>query len=78
MHRRTLVLVSLIVFALAISSAPAEDMTRTPAALVATYDSLADALLGTKQAEWNLVHSILGTAYGHAETSFQQAKAKQP
>ena len=57
------------------SAAPAQD-TATPKALVDTYDSLADTILGAKQTEWNLVHSILATTYMHAEGVFAKAKAK--
>lgn len=41
--------------------------SETPRALVETYDTLADTILGAKQTEWNLVHSILATTYMHAE-----------
>ena len=47
----------------------------TPQALVDTYDSLADTILGAKKTEWNLVHSILATTYMHAEGIFAKAKA---
>ena len=39
----------------------------TPAALVQTYETLADTILAAKQTEWNLVHSILATTYQHAQ-----------
>jgi hypothetical protein len=42
---------------------------KTPAALVATYDSLAEILIAGKKAEWNLVHSILGATYQHAQAT---------
>jgi len=47
----------------------------TPEELVATYDALANAILATKQAEKNLVRSILSTTYGHA--SAMQARAER-
>lgn len=48
----------------------------TPRQLVEAYDSLADAILATKQTEWNLVHSILAMTYRHAEAALAGAKAK--
>jgi hypothetical protein len=45
------------------SGAPAQ----TPAPLVMSYDSLADIIIAGKKAEWNLVHSILGATYEHAQ-----------
>lgn len=57
------------------SVAPAQD-TATPKALVDTYDSLADTILGAKQTEWNLVHSILATTYMHADGVFAKAQGK--
>ena len=44
--------------------------TDTPQPLVAAYESLADTILGAKQTEWNLVHSILATTYSHAEATY--------
>jgi len=52
------------------------DTAETPPQLVATYESLADTILGAKHTEWNLVHSILATTYGHAASTVEQAKAK--
>jgi hypothetical protein len=61
----------------AIAPATADDpATATPAPLVSAYDSLADVILGAKQTEWNLVHSIVATTYGHAEAAMGAAKAK--
>jgi len=48
----------------------------TPAALVETYDSLADAILATKKTEWNLVHSILASTYQHADGVMRAAEHK--
>jgi uncharacterized transporter YbjL len=50
--------------------------TSTPPELVAAYESLADSILAAKKAEWNLVHSILATTFGHAEAVYLQALAK--
>ena len=49
----------------------AQKPAETPSQLVAAYDSLADVILGAKQTEWNLVHSILAMTYGHAEGATQ-------
>jgi hypothetical protein len=47
----------------------------TPEELVATYDSLANAILSTKQTEENLVRSMLSTTYAHASAT--RARAEQ-
>src|SRR6187549_3623585 len=47
----------------------------TPAELVATYDALADTILGANKAEKKLVHSILAATYGHAQSSLATARA---
>jgi len=52
------------------------DAAATPKPLVDAYDSLADAILATKKTEWNLVHSILGGTYSHAEGVLARATAK--
>ena len=52
------------------------DDTATPQPLVDAYDSLADTILAAKQTEWNLVHSIVGGTYKHAEAVAKQAMAK--
>jgi hypothetical protein len=46
----------------------------TPAELVATYDSLATAILATKNTEENLVRSILSTSYAHANAAVARAR----
>jgi hypothetical protein len=45
----------------------------TPEEFVATYDSLATAILATKQTEENLVRSILSTTYAHASAARARA-----
>jgi len=45
----------------------AEHGTATPRPMVETYASLADVILASKTAEWNLVHTILASTYSHAE-----------
>jgi hypothetical protein len=49
--------------------------TSTPASLVASYDSLADAILAVKTTEANLVRSILSTGYAHAQAGVERARA---
>lgn len=49
------------------SARAGEMKAQTPQALVQTYETLADTILGAKETEWNLVHSILATTYMHAE-----------
>jgi hypothetical protein len=58
----SLLLVGLIPVAIA-----AEQGAATPRPMVETYDSLADVILASKKAEWNLVHTILASTYSHAE-----------
>jgi len=50
--------------------------TATPRPIVDTYETLADTILAAKQTEWNLVHTILGTTYSHAEGVLGRATAK--
>lgn len=54
----------------------------TPAEMVATYDSLADVILGAKKTEANLVRSILAASYAHAQVELGRAlkaiKANDP
>jgi len=56
--------------------AAAPDPTATPQSLVTTYGSLADTILAAKRTEWDLVHSILATTYGHGEAAVAEATAK--
>ncbi len=46
----------------------------TPAEMVATYNSLADVILGAKKTEANLVRSILAAAYAHAQVELGRAQ----
>ncbi len=72
------VAVSIALFALFLGFTPAQtpaDMAGVPPQLVASYDSLADTILGAKQTERNLVLSILATTYSHAQATFSQAEA---
>ncbi len=46
----------------------------TPAEMVATYNTLADAILAVKKTEANLVRSILGAAYAHARGQMEHAR----
>jgi len=64
--------------ALAFSAAPAhagEIPPSTPADLVATYSSTADAILALRKAEAGIVRSILETTYGHAQAEAGKARA---
>jgi len=47
----------------------------TPPEMVATYDALADAILGGIKAERKLVLAILATTYGHAQAEAGRARA---
>ena len=51
------------------------DTSATPAPLVDTYKTLADAILAVKTTEANLVRSIMATTYGHAEAALSEARA---
>jgi len=46
----------------------------TPPEMVATYNSLADAILAVKHAEDNLVRSILAATFAHAQVQFNRAQ----
>ena len=76
---RIVVLVGLTWGLMSVSSAFSQQTSRssapaTPAELVATYDSLAAAILATKGTEENLVRSILSTSYAHANASLARAR----
>jgi hypothetical protein len=47
----------------------------TPQEMVATYNTLADAILAVKKTEANLVRSILGATYAHARIQLERARA---
>lgn len=47
----------------------------TPKELLATYETLADAILATRQTEVRLVRSILGAAKAHAQVELDRARA---
>src|SRR2546426_1691534 len=47
---------------------------RTPAEMVATYNTLADAILAVKNTETNLVKTILGAGYAHARVELERAR----
>ncbi|HUD70705.1 MAG TPA: hypothetical protein VMQ62_01980 [Dongiaceae bacterium] len=48
--------------------------TGTPAEMVATYQTLADAILAVKATEANLVRTMLGAAYAHAQMELTRAR----
>src|SRR5262245_39367311 len=47
----------------------------TPPEMVATYDALADVILGARKGEEKLVRSILAAHYGHAQSELARARA---
>jgi hypothetical protein len=47
----------------------------TPSEIVATYDALADTILGANRTEKKLVRAILATTYGHAQAEAARARA---
>jgi hypothetical protein len=51
-----------------------EHAAGTPPEMVATYNSLADAILAVKKTEDALVRSILGAAYAHANVELGRAR----
>jgi hypothetical protein len=57
-------------------STPQQGTPATPAEIVATYNSLADAILAAKKTEHDLVVAILAGTYRHAEAKVAQAVAK--
>jgi hypothetical protein len=79
MKSRTGILVCLVGAAVVcgglVHAAYHERDAKTPAPIVETYSSLADAILATKKAEWNLVHTILASAYQHAQGVYAKAQA---
>lgn len=71
--KKTLV-IAICAFVLATGLTCAQaDKTATPQAMVDAYGSLADIILAAKKTEWNLVHSILGATYSHAEAVAKRA-----
>ena len=80
-HAATRTAVPLLGSALAVAllAAPpaARAQARTPATppeMVATYDALADAILGADKAEEKLVRSILAATYAHAQAELARAR----
>jgi len=47
---------------------------RTPAEMVATYNTLADAILAVKNTETNIVKTILSATYAHARVELERAR----
>src|SRR6185295_17685116 len=59
----------------ALPSAAAETRApATPPEMVATYQALADVILGANKAEDKLVRSILAATYGHAQSELTRAR----
>jgi len=61
--------------ALAFTALRAPADTATPAQLVASYDSLANAILAVKATEDHVVRAILATGYAQAQATMERAKA---
>src|SRR5687768_7559499 len=67
------------VFATSFSTSPPvpqQAAPTTPAEIVATYNSLADAILAVKKTEHDLVVAMLAGAYRHAEAKINAATQK--
>ena len=60
---------------LAVPARAQQHAAGTPAEMVTTYESLADAILSVKKTEANLVRSILGAAYAHAQVELGRARS---
>jgi hypothetical protein len=74
--RLTACVAALIVPSLLVAAPAAETRTpATPAEMVATYEALADVILGAKKAEDKVVRSILAATYGHAQAELGRARA---
>ena len=65
---------TLIVIVAALLLAPAVPLQETPPAMVATYDSLADAILAVKATEANLVRSLLDGHYHAARVYMERGE----
>jgi len=61
--------------ALAFTALRAPTDTATPEQMVASYDSLANAILAVKTTEAHLVRAILAGGYAHAQAAAERAKA---
>jgi hypothetical protein len=58
----------------AVSAQGAPSPGTTPPEMVATYNTLADAILAVKKTEANLVRALLSAAYGHAHGQLERAR----
>lgn len=65
----------LLVVALGFTRAPVAADVATPAEMVKSYESLADAILAVKRTEANLVHAILAGGWAHARAEHEKAVA---
>lgn len=77
--RRFIVTGAAIACLLLLTAAPARSQGgpaagTTPPEMVATYSTLADAILAVKKTEANLVRSFLGAAYAHAHGQMEHAR----
>jgi hypothetical protein len=64
-----------ILFAASSAAASQGPPPATPKEMVATYDALADAILGGIKTEKRLVQAILATTYAHAQAEAGRARA---
>jgi len=67
-----------VLLSLTVATSTASAQSRAPATppeMVATYDALADVILGSRKAEEKLVRSILAASYGHAQAELGRARA---
>jgi len=65
----------LVLLAGAVPVLAAEGAGETPSAMVASYKTLADAILAVKKTEANLVRSILTSAHDRAQAEMGKARA---
>jgi len=65
----------LVLLAGAVPARAAEGAGETPSAMVASYKTLADAILAVKKTEANLVRSILTSAHDRAQAEMGRARA---
>ena len=64
-----------LLFAASSATASQGPPPATPKEMVATYDALADAILGGIKTEKRLVQAILATSYAHAQAEAGRARA---
>jgi hypothetical protein len=73
--RREVPIAALVALGLAARLGAETPPPATPSEMVATYQSLADTILGAKRTEENLVRSVLAATYAHAQSELARARA---